>query len=117
MDAHLLILVFVVVGCWINCFALLVFVVSDFRLINNNIFQMFLIRDTFFSLLFFIFPRPFYYVRTSLRSGVTAGSSPPSPLWYALSFLSREEFSTFFPRRLASDCAYPLLSAFGSWCL
>ena len=64
----------------------------------------------------FFFPIPFIVfallslpplVVTQIR-GHIAGSSPPSPLrWYVPSFLSREEdFSTFFPRRLASNCAY-----------
>ena len=34
--------------------------------------------------------------------GHIAGSLPPSPLRYVFSFLSREEFSVFFPGRLAS---------------
>ena len=36
-----------------------------------------------------------------------AGSFPHSSLRHAPSFLSREDFSIFFPRRLASNCAYP----------
>ncbi|CAM9544438.1 unnamed protein product [Laminaria digitata] len=38
-------------------------------------------------------------VVTQIR-GHEAGSSPPSPLPYTPSLLSREEFSTSFPRRL-----------------
>ena len=47
-------------------------------------------------------------VVTQIR-GHTAGSSPPLPTHYGscLAFLSREDFSSFFPRRLASNCAYP----------
>ena len=36
----------------------------------------------------------------------TAGPPPPVPLRYVPSFLSREEFSIFFPRRLASNWVY-----------
>ena len=39
--------------------------------------------------------------------GHIAGPPPASPLRYVPSFLSREEISIFFPRRLASNCAYP----------
>ena len=46
-------------------------------------------------------------VVTQIR-GHIAGSSPPLPTTVrALHFLSREDFSSFFPRRLASNCAYP----------
>ena len=41
-------------------------------------------------------------VATQIR-GHIAGPNPPSPLWYMPSFLSREEFSIFCPRRLASN--------------
>ena len=34
---------------------------------------------------------------------------PPSPLRYAPSFLSREDSSYFFPRRLASNCSSRLI--------
>ena len=40
-------------------------------------------------------------------SPVSKGSSSPSPLRYVPSFLSREGFSPFLPRQLASNCAYP----------
>ena len=36
--------------------------------------------------------------------GHIVGPPPPSPLRYVFSLLSREEFSIFFPRRLASKC-------------
>ena len=45
-------------------------------------------------------------VVTQIR-GHILGPPPASPLRYAPSFLSREEFSIFFPRRLASSCTYP----------
>ena len=74
---------------------------------------------TFFSLLFFLlfFSIPFILsspfcslslpVVTQIR-GHIAGSSPPLPTTVrALHFLSQENFSCFFPRRLASNCAYP----------
>ena len=49
-----------------------------------------------------------YCSRSQIRGHIAAGPSPPSPLRYNTpSFLSREEFSIFFPRRLASNCAYP----------
>ena len=64
----------------------------------------------------FFFPSPllsspFYslslLVVTQIR-GHMAGSSPPLPHYGScLSFLSREDFSSFFRRRLASNCAYP----------
>ena len=38
--------------------------------------------------------------------GHIAGPPPPSPLRHVPSFLSREEVSIFFPRRLASNCTY-----------
>ena len=37
--------------------------------------------------------------------GHRAASSLPAPLSYVPSFLSRDDFSFFFPRRLASKCA------------
>ena len=61
----------------------------------------------------FIFSHPIHYLRTSSSlsfplvtqiRGHIAGSSPPFPLRYVPSFLSREDFSLFFPRRLASNC-------------
>ena len=33
--------------------------------------------------------------------------SPPTHYGSCLVFLSREDFSSFFPRGLASNCAYP----------
>ena len=33
--------------------------------------------------------------------------SPPTHCGSCLAFLKREDFSSFFPRRLASNCAYP----------
>ena len=45
-------------------------------------------------------------VVTKIR-GHIAGPPPPFPLRHVPSFLSREEFSIFFPRRLASNCTYP----------
>ena len=39
--------------------------------------------------------------------GRIAGPPPPSLLRYVPSVLSREYCSIFFPRRLASNCAYP----------
>ena len=47
-----------------------------------------------------------FQVVTQIR-GHTAGSSPRFPLRYVPSFLSRKDFSLFFPCRLASNCAYP----------
>ena len=41
-------------------------------------------------------------VVTQIRGDI-AGPPPPSPLRYVPSFLSREELSIFFPRRLASN--------------
>ena len=51
------------------------------------------LRPSFFSLLLIVV--------TQIR-GHIAGSSSPSTLWPA--FLSREDFSSFFPRRLALNC-------------
>ena len=48
-----------------------------------------------------------WIVTTQIRGHIrTEGSSPPSLLRYTPSFLSREGFSTFFPRRLSSNCAH-----------
>ena len=47
---------------------------------------------------------------TQIR-GRTAGSATPFPLRYVASFWSREDFRLFFPRRLASNCAYPRCKA------
>ena len=72
-------------------------------------------RQYFFSFLFFfpshLLSSPFYHlsllVVTQIR-GHVAGSSPPVPTTVrALHLLSREDFSSFLPRRLASNCAYP----------
>ena len=65
----------------------------------------------------FIFFRPIYYLRPSILSppikivvtqirGHIAGSSPLSTAVRALHFFSRQDFSSFFPRQLASNCAY-----------
>ena len=75
-------------------------------------------------LFYFIFPSPLLSSHFCLSPSIVvtqtrghkAGSSPPSPLRCVPSFLKREEFSTFFPRRPASNCAYPryrALSAVG----
>ena len=71
----------------------------------------------FFFLLFFFFFHPMHFIFALLFSlplvvtqirGHIAGSSPPLPTTVrALHFLSRFYFSSFFPRRLASNCAYP----------
>ena len=81
----------------------------------------------------YLFFHPIYCPRTMLSSslpvvttavvaqirGYIAGLPPPSPLRYLPSFLSREQFSIFFPRRLASNCTYPrckALSAVDPFC-
>ena len=46
--------------------------------------------------------------------GHIAGPPPPSPLRYAPSFFLRQDFSTFFPRSLESNCAYPHCEAFSA---
>ena len=67
---------------------------------------------------FFFLPIPFI-VSTLLfsllpsrnsDSGSLAGSSPPTHYGSCLAFLSREDFSSFFPRRLTSNYAYPRYS-------
>ena len=77
--------------------------------------------DTFqHSLLFFsfffpshLFSSPFYSLSLLVvtQIGVPGFHSrlffPPTHCGSCLAFFSREEFSSFFPRRLASDCAYP----------
>ena len=73
-------------------------------------------------ILFIIFSKHFFFFPSHLLSspfcslsllvviqirGHTAGCSSPIPTAVrALHFLSREDFSSFFPRRLASKCAY-----------
>ena len=52
------------------------------------------------------FLSPSYAVVTQIRSHI-AGSSPLPTTVRALHFFSREDFSCFFPRRLASNCSYP----------
>ena len=55
----------------------------------------------------FFFSLPPTAVITQIR-GHIAGSSPLLPTMVrAFAFLSREDVSAFFPRRLASNCAYP----------
>ena len=39
--------------------------------------------------------------------GHIVGSSPPSLIWFVPCFFIARNFSSFFPRRLASNCAYP----------
>ena len=72
-------------------------------------------------------PSPFLDVRNSGPGSLLISTSPP--LRYAPFFLSREEFISFFPHRLASKCAYAryvgriwlthamIQIALGSWCL
>ena len=77
-------------------------------------------RTTPYVLVLFFFFHPIYYLRPSILSllvatqirGHIAGSSPPLPTTVrTLRLFSREDFSSFFPRRLASNCAYPGLGA------
>ena len=65
---------------------------------------------------FFFFSIPFtvfallFSLPLSRNSGPGSYSGlfpPPTHYGSCLAFLSREDFSFFFPRRLASDCAYP----------
>ena len=51
---------------------------------------------------------------THVRGRDQPGPPPPSPPQFAPSLLSREGHITFFPRRLASNCTYPLLRVNGS---
>ena len=67
---------------------------------------MFFIPFIIFALLV---PAPSLFV-TQIRRHIS-GTPPPSPLRYVPTFLSREGFSTFFPRPLASNCAYTLTRA------
>ena len=54
-----------------------------------------------------LFSPPRTVVITQIRRHVSiVDSSPPSPYGSCLAFLLREGWSTFFPRRLASNCAY-----------
>ena len=65
------------------------------------LFLLELIPSSILALFPFSFPFP---RRDSDPGSLQADSSPPSPLRYAPSFLSREGFfSAFFPRRLASN--------------
>ena len=71
-----------------------------------------LLLISLYSVLFFFIP--FIILALLSRSlpvvsqirGHIAGPPPLSPLRYVPSFLSREEVSIFFPRRLASNCTY-----------
>ena len=71
-----------------------------------------------FFFFFFNFFDPIYYLRPSILSlllivvtqirGHVAGSSPPLyPPRFVPCILSREDLSSFSPRRVASNCAYP----------
>ena len=80
-----------------------------------------------FPFFIFIFPSHLFPRKLLSRSlpvvtqirGRIVGAPPPSPLRYVPSFLSREEFNIFFPRRLASNCTYPrcYVGALSSWSL
>ena len=67
--------------------------------------------DDFRFFRFFCIPSsPFYSLHPSRNSDPGSHSrlfSPPTQNDSCLALLSREDFSSFFPRRLASDCAYP----------
>ena len=91
-------------------------VVADHTSDDSYIYQLSLVLATATtSFLFLFFSIPFI-ILAPLSSpslpvvtqiwGHIAGP-PPSPLRYVPSFISREELSIFFPRRLASNCAYP----------
>ena len=64
-----------------------------------------------------VFFHPNNYPRTAVAllpvvkqiQGHIAGARPPSSLRYVPSFLSQEEFSIFFPRRLAANVCLPTL--------
>ena len=72
-------------------------------------------KSAFFFFFFLFFPSHLLSSHFCLSSSIVvtqirghkAGSSPPSPLRYVPSLLSREEFIAFFPRRLESNSAYP----------
>ena len=55
--------------------------------------------------LLFLFPS--YCSRNSDPGSHSRLFSTPPHYGSCLAFLSREDFSSFFPRRLASNCAYP----------
>ena len=66
---------------------------------------------------FFFFSHPIYYLRPSFYlppiirnlepgSHFIAGSSPPSPIRFVTCIFIARRFQLFFPRRLASQCAY-----------
>ena len=73
----------------------------------NNFILHLVFAFHLFDLALLLQPPPFRISGQPL--GHIAGTSPPSPtlLRCAPSFLSREEFSFCFPRRLASNRAYP----------
>ena len=60
---------------------------------------------------FHLLPSSFFslslLVVAQIRGHIQQALLPPSPLRFVPSILSREDFSSFFPRRLASNCAYP----------
>ena len=65
----------------------------------------------FFSIPFIIFALLFSLpptvVVTQIRGNIEGSHLPLPTTVRALHFLSREDFSSFFPRRLESNCAYP----------
>ena len=65
----------------------------------------------FFSIPFIIFALLFSLPPINSRNSDPGSHSrlfsPPTHYGSCLAFLSRENFSSFFPRRLASNCAYP----------
>ena len=87
--------------------ALFVFLVK----ISNCLFVRFLFFCFFFSnpLIIFalVFSLPPINSRNSDPGSHSRLFSPPTQYGSCLAFLSRQDFSSFFPRRLASNCAYP----------
>ena len=81
---------------------------------NKSVMLSRVLQRFLFLFSFFFFFHPIYYLRpyslsllvvTQIR-GQSRLFSPPTHHGSCLAFLS-QDFSSFFPRRLASSCAYP----------
>ena len=96
------------IAVWVSCDQILPLVGSLFAM------PFFLLFFHLTYQVFIIFTLLFSFRRTTQIWGHLLVVGPSSPLRFhsrvqgsCLSFVSLEDFSPFFPRRLASNCAYP----------